>query len=76
MLHSWVLVYSSFREVFRFPIKHTSEPHDFGFVIEKVRSRLAGWKSHLLSFVGRLVLTQVVTAVILSYTMQYAILPP
>ena len=59
-----------------FPIKHTSDPHDFGFVIERVQSRLAGWKSHFLSFAGRLVLTQVVTATIPSYIMQCSILPP
>jgi len=59
-----------------FPIKHTLNPHDFGFVIERIQSRLAGWKSHLLSFARRLVLTQVVTGAIPSYTMQCSILPP
>ena len=59
-----------------FPIKHTSNPHDFGFFIERIQNRLVGCKSHLLSFAGRLVLTQSVTAAIPSYTMQCSILPP
>ena len=59
-----------------FPIKHISNPHDFDFVIKHVQSLLSGWKSHLLSFAGRLVLTQAVTATIPSYTMQCSILPP
>ena len=58
-----------------FPIKHTLDPHDFGFVIERVQSHLAGWKSHLLSFAGKLVLTQAITVAIPSYTMQCSILP-
>lgn len=40
-----------------FPIKHTTLPQDFGAVVERVQNRLAGWKMHLLSFAGRVVLT-------------------
>lgn len=41
-----------------FPLKqHGSSKHDFDFVIERVQSKLAGWKAHILSFVGRVVLT-------------------
>ena len=39
-----------------FPIKHTSSPQDFGFIIERMQNKLAGWKANLLSFVGKLVL--------------------
>ena len=59
-----------------FPIKHTSIPHDFSFVLERVQNRIAGWKAHLLSFVGRLVLTQPMTSTILNYVMQCSALPP
>ena len=40
-----------------FPIKHSVVPQDFGFIIERVQSRLAGWKANLFSFAGRLILT-------------------
>ena len=59
-----------------FPIKHTFISQDFGTVIDRVQSRLVGWKTHLLSFAGRLVLTQVTIATIPNYYMQYAFLPP
>ncbi|XP_075650954.1 uncharacterized protein LOC142621553 [Castanea sativa] len=59
-----------------FPIKHTSISQDFGAVIDHVQSRLASWKTHLLSFAGRLVLTQATIATIPNYYMQYASLPP
>ena len=52
-----------------FPIKHTTIPQDFGSVIKHVQSRLAGWKTHLLSFAGRLVLTQATLSTILNYVM-------
>lgn len=32
-----------------------STSQDFNFVIERVQSKLAGWKGHLLSFAGRVV---------------------
>lgn len=59
-----------------FPIKHTSIPHDFSFVLERVQNRLAGWKAHLLSFAGRLVLTQSMISTIPNYVMQCSALPP
>ena len=58
-----------------FPLKHTSSPQDFGAVIERVQGKLAGWKAHLLSFAGRLVLTQATLSTIPNYSMQYAALP-
>ena len=56
------------------PIKHSARTQDFGYIIEQVQSRFAGWKSNLLSFAGRLVLTQVVTTTISNYAMQCAAL--
>ena len=50
-----------------FPIKHTSSPQDYRFTIEKLQSKLAGWKANLLSFAGRLVLAQSVTSTIPNY---------
>ena len=47
-----------------FPIKHKSIPKDFGAVIEQVQNKLVGWKAHLLSFAGKLVLTQVTISAI------------
>ena len=58
-----------------FPIKHSGMPHDFGFILERVPGRLAGWKANLLSFVRRLVLTQTVTSTILNHAMQCSALP-
>ena len=59
-----------------FPIKHKGSPQDFGFIIDQIQSKLAGWKANLLSFVGRTMLTQSVTSTIPNYTMQCVTLPP
>lgn len=53
-----------------FPIKLSGTPHDFGYISKRVQGRLAGWKANLLSFAGRLVLTQAVTSIIPNYAMQ------
>ena len=45
-------------------------PQDFVYIVERVQGRLAGWKVNLLSFVGRLVLTQAMTTTISNYAMQ------
>ena len=58
-----------------FPIKHLGMSQDFGFIIERIQSRLAGWKANLLSFVGRLVLTQSVITIVPNYAMQCVALP-
>ena len=58
-----------------FPIKHLGISQDFGFIIERIQSRLAGWKANLLSFVGRLVLTQSVITIVPNYAMQCVALP-
>ena len=58
-----------------FPIKHSAMPQDFGYIVERVQSRLARWKANLLSFAGRLMLTQAVTTAIPNYAMQCVALP-
>ena len=58
-----------------FPIKHNATPQDFGFIIDRVQSRLANWKANLISFAGQLVLTQAVTTTIPNYVMQCMALP-
>ena len=41
-----------------FPIKHSGlTANDFNFVVERIQSKLAGWKANLLSMAGRVVLT-------------------
>ena len=58
-----------------FPMKHSSMRQDFGFIIERIQISLAGWKANLLSFAGRLVLTQSVITTITNYAMQCVALP-
>ena len=58
-----------------FPIKNSAIPQNFRFIIERVQSRPAEWKANLLSFDGRLVLTQAVTTTIPNYAMQCVALP-
>lgn len=49
-----------------FPLKQPSSSNRvYNFVIERVQAKLAGWKGHLLSFVGRVVLAQSVLTTIL-----------
>ena len=57
------------------PIKHKGTPQDFSFVIDRIQSKLVGWKANLLSFAGRVVLTQVMTSTIPNYSMQCVALP-
>ena len=58
-----------------FPIKHLAMPQDFGYIIERVQSKLVGWKANLLSFARRLVLTQAMTTIFPNYAMQCVALP-
>lgn len=58
-----------------FPLKQPgSTGHDFDFIIDRVKSKLAGWKANLLSMAGRIVLTTVVSIAILACIMQGTIL--
>lgn len=59
-----------------FPLNHPgSRRHDFDFVLDRVKKKLAGWKANLLSMAGRLVLIQASSSAILSYVMQNSLLP-
>ena len=55
------------------PIKHKGTPQDFRFIIDRIQSN--SWKPNLLSFAGRVVLTQAVTSTIPNYSMQCMALP-
>ena len=59
-----------------FPIKHKGSQQDFGFILDRIQSKLVGWKANLLSPAGRVVLTQSVTSTIPNYVMQCIALPP
>ena len=59
-----------------FPIFHKGRNcNAFNFVIDKVQSKLAGWKAKVLSPAGRLVLIKSVSATIPDYYMQCHALP-
>ena len=54
-----------------FPIKHQgSNCQDLGFVLDRVKCKLAGWKANLLSMAGRAVLIQASSSTIPAYLMQ------
>lgn len=60
----------------RFPLKHSkNRSHDFGFVLDRVKQKLAGWKANLLSMAGRTILIQASSSSIPAYTMQNVLLP-
>ncbi|KAL0012214.1 hypothetical protein SO802_007322 [Lithocarpus litseifolius] len=59
-----------------FPIRHRGGSNqDFNFVLDKVKTKLAGWKANLLSMARRSVLIQVASSTISSYVMQSSMLP-
>ena len=59
-----------------FPIKHKgNNTQDLNFVLDRVKSKLAGWKANLLSMAGRAVLIRASSLVILAYIMQCNLLP-
>ena len=59
-----------------FPLKHPgNRRHDFSFVLDRVKKKLAGCKANLLSMAGRMVLIQSSSATILAYVMQSNLLP-
>ena len=54
-----------------FPLNHKGGAWNrYNFVVERVISKLSGWKSKFLSFAGRTVLVKSVTAAIPNYVMQ------
>ena len=59
-----------------FPLNHKGVGRNkYNFVVERVISKLSGWKSKFLSFVERTVLIKSVMAAIPNYVMQGATLP-
>ncbi|OMO94467.1 reverse transcriptase [Corchorus capsularis] len=48
---------------------------DYSYLIDKMRSRLAGWKAKKLSLAGRSTLIQSMTSAIVDYPMQVGLLP-
>ena len=53
-----------------FPLKLLgTKNQEFDFVIERVQGRLSGWKAHLLSFAGRVFITQLGLFAISAYVM-------
>ena len=67
---------SVWRKYLGFPIKHKgNNSQDFNFVLDRVKSKLAGWKANLLSMAGRVVLVQASSSAILAYVMQSNQLP-
>lgn len=66
----------SFEKYLGFSIKHKGSHPDFGFILDHIQSKLAGWKANLQCLVGRIVLTQLVTSTIPNYVMQCVALPP
>lgn len=58
------------------PLLHTRiSKHNFNEVLEKLKSRLSGWKAKNLSLAGRITLIQLVTSTIPFYNMQTMELP-
>ena len=54
-----------------FPIKHKGNNNqDLGFVLDRVKCKLAGWKANLLSMAGRAVLIPASSSAIPAYIMQ------
>ena len=53
-----------------FPLKHAGDrKHDFDFVLDRVKKKLARWKANLLSIAGRVVLIQASSSTIPNYVM-------
>ena len=59
-----------------FPLKHPGvRSHDFGFVLDRVKRKLAGWKANFLSMASQLVLIHASSSTVPNYAMQYVDLP-
>ena len=59
-----------------FPIKHQGNNNqDFGFMLDKVKSKLAGWKTNLLSMARRAIQIQASFSAVPAYIMQSNFLP-
>ena len=59
-----------------FPIKHSGIfSYDFNYILDRVKPKLAGWKTNMLSLIGRAILIQASSVSIASYVMQGTYLP-
>lgn len=59
-----------------FPLNHPRDrKHDFDFVLDRVKKKLAGWKANLLSMASRLVFIHASSSTNPNYAMQYVALP-
>ena len=59
-----------------FPLRHREVAcNPYKFIVEKVMSKLAGWKAKYLSFPGQIVLIKSVMSVVPNYVMQGVALP-
>ena len=67
---------TNIRNYLGFPINHKWVPRNrMNFIVERVMSKLAGWKSRFLSFTGRSMLVKSVMSTILNYVIQATALP-
>ena len=58
------------------PIKHPSfSPQDFNYILDRVKNKLAGWKTNSLSLAGWAVLIQASSTTIPAYIMQCTYIP-
>ena len=59
-----------------FLIKHRGVPRNrMNFIVERVMSKLAGWKARFLSLAGRSVLVKSIMSTIPNYVMQATVIP-
>ena len=58
-----------------FPLKQSGTSHDYDFILDRVKQKLAEWKANCLSLAGRRMLIQSSFADIPSYIMQCSYLP-
>lgn len=66
----------SLRKYLGIPIKHPgTSSHDFNFILDRLKVKLAGWKASLLSMASRSILIQSSLSTIPAYVMQCVPLP-
>ena len=60
-----------YREILGFPLNHRGTARNrYNFIVERVISKLSGWKAKFLSFAGRTVLIKSIMAAIPNHVMQ------
>ena len=60
-----------YREILGFPLNHRGTARNrYNFIVERVISKLSGWKAKFLSFAGRTMLIKSVMAAIPNHVMQ------